>query len=211
VFRAGFQLLGRHKQVEFGRRACARMALLTNAALRRGDDGTGEHTFDGRLLAVYLRDHHALLVAARELARRMHASGRAGDVQTFAATLRQAADDDLEALEELLRALGSSPSQVRTAGVLLGERLGRLKLNGRILHPSPLSVVVELEGCRMLLRCAGDLWSALDRLALGPADAEARKHRASQLGQRAEVLRLDALERATHVPVGSRPAAGGAN
>jgi Domain of unknown function (DUF1990) len=30
----GFRLLGRHKQVEFGRRACTRMALLTEASLQ---------------------------------------------------------------------------------------------------------------------------------------------------------------------------------
>lgn len=30
---AGFRVLGRHKQAEFGRRACARMATLTGAAL----------------------------------------------------------------------------------------------------------------------------------------------------------------------------------
>lgn len=32
---AGFRLLGRHKQAEFGRRACARMTLLTEAAVAR--------------------------------------------------------------------------------------------------------------------------------------------------------------------------------
>jgi uncharacterized protein (UPF0548 family) len=33
VVLAGFRMLGRHKQAEFGRRACARMATLTTAAL----------------------------------------------------------------------------------------------------------------------------------------------------------------------------------
>jgi uncharacterized protein (UPF0548 family) len=33
LVRLGFRLLGRHKQVEFGQRACARMALLTESAL----------------------------------------------------------------------------------------------------------------------------------------------------------------------------------
>ena len=32
IVRAGFRLLGRHKQAEFGRRACERMAMLTSAA-----------------------------------------------------------------------------------------------------------------------------------------------------------------------------------
>lgn len=33
IVQAGFRLLGRHKQAEFGRRACERMALLTAAAV----------------------------------------------------------------------------------------------------------------------------------------------------------------------------------
>lgn len=202
LFRAGFQLLGRHKQVEFGRRACARMELLTNAALRRGDGGADERTFDGRLLAVYLRDHHTLLIAARELAGRMDGANRSEEVRAFAAQLGEAASDDLLAVEELLRAVGSAPSRGREAAVVIGERLGRLKLNGRTFRFSPLSTVVELEGCRLLLESAADLWSGLDPLALGPPDAELRKTRIAQLGETAEALRLAALEHVTHLPVG---------
>lgn len=202
LVRAGFRLLGRHKQVEFGRRACTRMALLTAVALRRGDGGKDERTFDGRLLTVYLRDHHALLVAARELARRMSAQSRPPEVCALAAELRQAAEDDLAALEHLLADLGGAPSHGRQAAVLLGERLGRLKLNGRVLRSSPLSAVVELEGCRLLLESTDALWSGLDRLALGPSDAARRRERAARLVDAAEALRLDALEQATHPPTG---------
>jgi uncharacterized protein (UPF0548 family) len=35
IIRLGFRLLGRHKQVEFGRRACSRMAALTEAGLQQ--------------------------------------------------------------------------------------------------------------------------------------------------------------------------------
>jgi hypothetical protein len=202
LVRAGFRLLGRHKQVEFGRRACTRMALLTTAALRRGDGARDERTLDGRLLAVYLRDHHALLVAARELARRMSGQSRPGDVRALAAELRRAAEDDLAALENLLVDLGGRPSHGGQAAILLGERLGRLKLNGRILRSSPLSGVVELEGCRLLLESADALWSGLDQLALGPSDAARRRERATRLLEAVEALRLDALTHATHPPTG---------
>lgn len=202
VFHAGFQLLGRHKQVEFGRRACARMQLLTNAGLRRGDGGLDERTFDGRLLTVYLRDHHALLVATRELAGRMNAASRPSDVRAFATKLREAADDDLRAVERLLRDLGSAPSRGRQAAVVVGERLGRLKLNGRTFRSSPLSAVVELEGSRVLLDTTAALWSGLDPLSIGPEDPARRKERARQLGERAEVLRLRAFEQVTQMPVG---------
>jgi uncharacterized protein (UPF0548 family) len=204
LVRTGFLLLGRHKQVEFGRRACARMALLTDAALRRGaggDDDDGS-TFDGRLLAVYLRDHEALLVGARQLAGRMAAPRRRADVQAFAAELRAAVDDDLAAVRGLLRELGGGPSRARDLAVTVGERLGRLKLNGRLLRPSPLSAVVELDGCRLLLEKAAALWSGLDHIALGPADAAERAERARRLVRAAEPLRLDALAYATRVEPG---------
>jgi len=40
IVQLGFRLLGRHKQVEFGRRACTRMALLTEARLRQPNGTT---------------------------------------------------------------------------------------------------------------------------------------------------------------------------
>jgi len=82
IVRLGFRLLGRHKQVEFGRHACSRMALLSEASLRNGT--TTAENLDGRLLAIYLRDHHALLVVLRELAQRMSIADRPDGVQAFA-------------------------------------------------------------------------------------------------------------------------------
>jgi hypothetical protein len=132
----------------------------------------------------------------------MDAPSRPTELRAFAAQLRQAADDDLTALERLLRDLGGAPSQGRQLAVRLGERVGRLKLNGRIFRSSPLSAVVELEGCLLLLESAAALWAALDRLALGPADTAQRRERAARLAEAAESLRLDAIEHATHPRVG---------
>jgi uncharacterized protein (UPF0548 family) len=192
LIRLGVRLLGRHKQVEFGRRACARMALLTEAHLRQPDRANVE-TFDGRLLAVYVRDHHALLVALRELARRMSA----GDQRAFATELSRAAAEDLAGLETFLQRLGSNPSPTRHAGAWAAEKLGRLKLNGRVLRPSPLTPVMELEGCRLLLESDRALWSGLAQLAVAPADAAERAVRAEHLLAAAERLRLQAVQRAT--------------
>lgn len=196
VVRVGFRLLGRHKQVEFGRRACNRMALLTEAGLRQ-PGGPRATKFDGRLLAVYVRDHHALLVALRELADRLGAAERTDDQRAFADALRQTAADDLASLEAFLRRLDSAPSRARHAAVWTAEKVGRLKLNGRILRPSPLSAVTELEGCRLLLESNRALWTGLAELELGPPEASDRTHRAEQLLATAEQLRLDAIQRAT--------------
>ena len=196
VVKLGFRLLGRHKQVEFGRRACSRMALLTEASLRQ-PKATVVENLDGRLLAVYLRDHHALLIALRELAQRMRTADRLDEQRAFADEVHRAADDDRACVEQYLDRLGSAPSRIRHAAVWNAEKLGRLKLNGRVLRRSPLSAVTELEGCRLLLESARAMWSGLADLAIGPADAAERAGRAGRLLAVAEGLRVAALHAAT--------------
>jgi hypothetical protein len=197
IVRLGFRLLGRHKQVEFGRRACRRMALLSEASLRNPNHTKAVESLDGRLLAVYLRDHHALLVALRELARRMQAGPRPDEQRAFADEVYRAADDDRACVETSLARLDSAPSRTRHAAVWAAERLGRLKLNGRVLRPSPLSAVTELEGCRLLLESDRAAWSGLAHVGIGPADASDRARRAERLLATAEDLRLAALRAAT--------------
>ena len=198
IVRLGFRLLGRHKQIEFGRRACSRMALLSEANLRRRN-GEQVHAanLDGRLLSIYLRDHHALLIALRELADRMSTADRRDGQRTFARELLQAADDDRVCVEQSLARLDSAPSHVRHLAAWTAEKFGRLKLNGRVLRASPLSAVTELEGCRLLLESDRAAWSGLAHLALGPADAAERASRAERLLETAEHLRLEALGDAT--------------
>jgi hypothetical protein len=197
IVQLGFQLLGRHKQVEFGRRACRRMALLTEAALRRPQGTPTTTTLDGRLLTIYLRDHHALLIALRELAHRMSAANRTEGQRAFAAEIIRVTEDDRACLEAFLRRLDSAPSRSRQSAVWTAEKLGRLKLNGRVLRHSPLSAVTELEGCRLLLETDRALWSGLE--PLGPPDAGERAHRTERLLEAAERLRLDALHRAAGI------------
>jgi hypothetical protein len=196
IVELGFQLLGRHKQVEFGRRACKRMALLTEVSLEHPDGARSPEVLDGHMLALYLRDHHALLVAMGELASRMAA--RSDARQAFAGELGPAAADDRAAVERLLGRLDSAPSRIRRAAAWSFEKLGRLKLNGRIVRPSPLAAVTELEGCRMLLESDRALWSGLAQLAIGPSDAAERARRAEGLLAAAEQLRVQAFHGATH-------------
>jgi hypothetical protein len=200
VVRLGFRLLGRHKQVEFGRHACRRMALLSEASLRRPGDAKATENLDGKLLAIHLRDHDALLVAAGELAKRMGSPDRPPEERAFAAELGRVARDDRDCLEQFLGRLGSAPSRARVTAVAAAEKLGRLKLNGRVLRRSPLSAVTELEGSRLLLSSDRDLWSGLAHLAIGPSDAAERARRAEKLLATAETLRLAALHTATRPP-----------
>ena len=197
IVKVGFELLGRHKQVEFGRRACRRMALLTDMSLGRPGGTDREEILDGRMLALYLRDHHALLVVMGELASRI-GDGRLGELRGFTEELGRAATADRASVEELLGRLDSAPSRVRDAAAWSAEKVGRLKLNGRILRPSPLSGVTELEGCRILLESNRALWAGLAHLAVGPTDAADRARRAERLLDVAERLRRDALNAATY-------------
>jgi uncharacterized protein (UPF0548 family) len=192
VVRFGFRLLGRHKQVEFGRSACRRMLLLTEASLRRRGDEPAT-AFDGRLLAIYVRDHHGLLVVLRELGRRMEGGSGPAGWDELASAVCRAAEDDLAAVEAFLERLESAPARGRAAALWTAEKLGRLKLNGRIVRRSPLSPVTELEGCRILLESARALWAALDRLAIAPIDAADRAERAAALLATAEQVRLAAV------------------
>ena len=201
VVQVGFLLLARHKQVEFGRRACTRMAFLTDAALRSGIR-EGDRTFDRRYLAVHLRDHHALLMALRELCARIGSSSPVDAERALARGIGQDAQADLRDLEVVLRTYGSAPSRARTAAVRAGERIGRLKSNGTLLRRSPMTSVVELEGCQLLLESVRALWAGLDHLGLGPADAAIRAQRAANHSAEADTLRLAALERAARPHVG---------
>lgn len=197
----GFRLLARHKQVEFGRRACVRMAFLTDAGLRSGIR-EGDHTFDHRYLVVHLRDHHAVLVALHELCTRIGSSSPVDAERALARRILEDVDPDRRELEAVLHNFGSAPSRARTAAVRVGERLGRLKLNGTLLRRSPTTSVLELEGCQLLLESIRELWSGLDHLGLGPPDTAMRAQRAVERAGEADALRLVALERAARPHVG---------
>jgi hypothetical protein len=175
------------------------MALLCDANLRTGT--TTAESLDGRLLAIYLRDHHALLVALSELAQRMRTAQRPDAVQAFADEVRDATDDDRGCVEQYLYQLNSAPSRTRHAAVWTAERLGRLKLNGRLLRPSPLSAVTELEGCRLLLESNRAVWRGLAHLGLGPGNTAERAGRSERLLATAESLRVAALRSATRQPL----------
>ena len=115
----------------------------------------------GKLLRVYLQDHHAASAAGVNLARRL---ARENASTPFANELTQLADeiaDDREKLGAVLRALGVEPSRVKIGLARAAERASRLKLNGRLLSYSPLSRVIELETLGSGILAKRGLWNAL--------------------------------------------------
>ncbi|MBI5088018.1 MAG: hypothetical protein HZB15_03885 [Actinobacteria bacterium] len=53
---------------------------------------------------------------------------------------------------------------MKTGLASVGEQLGLLKLNGRVVSRSPLSTIVELEALQMVVREKRSLWETLQQL-----------------------------------------------
>ncbi|MCW2602436.1 MAG: hypothetical protein JWN61_571 [Pseudonocardiales bacterium] len=123
-------------------------------------------TPDGNdLLGIYLRDHYAGASGGSSLAHRIADAHATGPESDGLARLASDVDEDRDLLLAILDSLGIEPSRVMDAAAETGERLARLKPNGRVLRRSPLSDVVEYEA--MKLGVAGKLscWRTLRMLA----------------------------------------------
>ena len=113
-------------------------------------------------LAIYLNDHLGGATGGVELTRRLRASNRENDA--FGPPLDRICleiEEDRATLEQVIDRLGFSQSRVKPAGAWVAEKLGRLKLNGRLRGYSPLSRVLELEGLLIGITGKMALWKAL--------------------------------------------------
>ncbi len=157
------------------------------------------------LLSIYLNDHLAGSVVGVRLARRAAASNEGTELGRALAEVGAEIEADRAMLRRLMEQLGIAESRVKPAGAWLGEKLGRLKLNGQLRGYSPLSRLVELEGL-----CGGItgklmLWRAMERTfgeGLSGFDFEALAERATSQRERLEPFRLDAASRAFDDDVG---------
>jgi hypothetical protein len=145
-----------------------------------------------KLRRIYLDDHHALLVAGRQLVTRMLGSARDPALEAFLRDLVRVLDDDLESVRSRLAAAGGSPSRAKAGLGALAERVGRLKPNGALLRPSPLTRLLELDGIRLLLESNRSLWRALEHASADANDARERAERAEQGLADTEGFRLQA-------------------
>jgi hypothetical protein len=125
-----------------------------------------------RLLAGYLRDHHAGAVAGLALAERC----RDANVGTsLGATMTAVADEiaeDKGALEAIMDQLGVGENAAKAVAARAAELIGRLKSNGTFTRYSPASRVVELEALLAGIDAKRNLWRALRT-----ADADQRLDR----------------------------------
>jgi hypothetical protein len=111
-------------------------------------------------LGIYLNDHLAGATGGAELARRTARSAQGAEadpLRRFATEVTQ----DRAALLDMMAALGIPVRSYKVYAAWLGEKAGRLKLNGHLLTRSPLSNLEELEILRLGVAGKAAAWRTL--------------------------------------------------
>ncbi len=150
----------------------------------------------GGRLAIYLNDHLAGATVGVEVARRMRGSNE--DDPAFGPPLAEICAEieaDRETLTAVMDRLGIGQSKVKPLAATLGERLGRLKLNGQLRGYSPLSRLDELELLHIGVTGKRRLWRALEHTHsedLSDFELGALAERATGQLRHLEVLHLKA-------------------
>jgi hypothetical protein len=124
-------------------------------------DGSASARCRSPLLAIYLNDHLAAATGAGALARRAAASNRNSSYGSFLDQLAREIADDRETLLAIMGALDVGVDRVKVLSGYAAEKLGRIKLNGRLFGYSPLSRVVELEVLALGVSGKQSLWRTL--------------------------------------------------
>jgi hypothetical protein len=152
-----------------------------------------------RFLAIYLNDHLAGATLGVELARRLRSSNQGdGEFGEPLAQLCAEIEEDQRTLVRLMEQQGVDIDPVKPVLAKVAEKLGRLKLNGRLRGYSPLSRVLELEVLSGLVGGKLQLWNALEQSfgeSLDGFDFHDLAARADSQGQRLEDLHLAAAQR----------------
>jgi len=149
------------------------------------------------LLGIYLNDHLAGATGGTQLARRAAAAAgstaASGDLRRFAAEVAQ----DRATLLQIMVALGIPVRRYKVYAALIGEKAGRLKLNGHLTSRSPLSSLEELEMLRLGVEGKAAGWRTLRVLAgqdprLDPGQLDELIARAQRQSGLLEELRIRA-------------------
>jgi hypothetical protein len=152
-------------------------------------------------LKIYLEDHYAGSTVGVELARRIAEQNAGSAYGDEVGKIAREIAEDRDALREIMDILGVDPNRIKVAGAWLGEKAGRLKLNGHLTSYSPQSRVVELEGLTLGVTGKLLLWRALQEVAdlvpeLPVAKVDVLLVRAEGQRERLEELRLLAVREA---------------
>ena len=150
------------------------------------------------LLRIYLNDHLAAAAAGVALARRTLRNNREGELGRFLAAL--VGEIEADRVPASSRSWTPSVRPVipsRQGAAKLAERLGRLKLNGRVRGYSDLSRLLELEGLTVGVDAKRALWRSLRQTGRTfPVDLDELVARAERQRDGLEEHRLAAARRA---------------
>jgi hypothetical protein len=116
-------------------------------------------------LTIYTNDHLAASVGGIELLKRMIAAHRGTAYEQRLRGLLQELYEENQALEAQMVALGLPVRRYKQVGLWLGEKLSRLKFNGRLLSRSPLSSLVEFEFLASAVRAKRSGFETLREIA----------------------------------------------
>jgi hypothetical protein len=150
-----------------------------------------EDDVDNDLLATYLNNHLLGSTAGRDLFRRVARQHTGSEVGQEIRELAREVDADRESLLDIMRRLGVPARASSSLLGSLGEKVGRLKPNGRIIQRSPVSDVIELEGLRAAVAGKAAGWETL----LSIAD-QGTLEGTGQLVQELELLKTRAEDQA---------------
>jgi hypothetical protein len=166
--------------------------------MARADDTANTKKSAPGMLSIYLNDHLAGSTAGTELARRIARShqGRreSGVLEAFAEEVAQ----DRASLLDIMARLAIPVRGYKMRAAWIGEKAGRLKLNGYLLGRSPLSSLEELEMMRLAVEGKAAGWRTLRALAkldarLDPAELDELLARAARQGELLEEFRVRAV------------------
>jgi hypothetical protein len=116
-------------------------------------------------LGIYLNDQLALGMLWREIARWSQRTNSGTELGEALVRVSAGIAEDVETFQKIMRRLGVQVNPVKVGLAVGAERLGRLKLNGRLGTYSPLSRFMELDFLAMGIEGKKLLWTTLRDLA----------------------------------------------
>jgi nucleoside-diphosphate-sugar epimerase len=171
--------------------------------LRRREPARIPEHLDGHLLGLYLSDHFTGSTAGLERIERMVEAYRDTPFHGELAEIAEQIRAERELIRSVLDALGVPRRPYRQAAAWVAERVGRLKLDGRLLARSPMTAVLEAELMRSAILGKIGGWQTLGEhaqdLGLDPAQLaeliETAEHQIAMLDRFHQYVRSRAFRR----------------
>lgn len=147
-----------------------------------------------RELGIYLNDHLTGATGGVALARRAAANATDQERKAMWKSIAHEVEEDRVTLTHVRDLIAVKPNRAKYALAWTAEKLGRLKLNGRLTGNSELGQMLELEALVIGVTGKLSLWKALARLEdprLEGIDFDRLVERAESQRRRLEQFRIN--------------------